>query len=447
MKNLKYIILILTVLIIILILSLLLIRHTNTAEELDKQQAEYLDALNNPGYSIVGLKPKMTQLDNVFFSINACIQKIISYMKSNNNVAIYSIMNKEYIENNSITEENVKDKLGIKDITKCKAKKVYELVGVNYGSYYIEGITADSNIYFNINWDTENASFDFKIISKEEFEGYINTTIEEESVKNTEKSIEKNQYNSIPYKYFTEEDVVEAYFYDYIDNTMNFRIEAYNSLEENYRNKRFGSLENFIGYVENNSRIKDIYTSKNTDISDYSNYMEYLVSRKDVGMEKYEIEKKDGYKQYTCIDSYGNYYIFKATAPMQYTLILDTYTVDIPEFVNKYNKSNDQEKALLNLNKFMLAMNDKDYKYVYSILADSFKAKNFPTYQSFETYAKQTFFEQNKFEYKKFGNEAGTYYTYEVGISDASGTASNTITKTFIMLLGEGTDFQLSFNI
>ncbi len=132
---------------------------------------------------------------------------------------------------------------------------------------------------------------------------------------------------------------------------------------------------------------------------------------------------------------------------MEYKLILDTYTVDIPEFTEKYKKAKDQEKVILNLNKFMLAINDGDYNYAYNLLADNFKNTNFPDYKNFETYIKSNLFANNKFEYIEFGDQAGTYYTYKVNITDASGKSNSTITKSFIMLLENGTDFKLSFNI
>ena len=99
---------------------------------------------------------------------------------------------------------------------------------------------------------------------------------------------------------------------------------------------------------------------------------------------------------------------------------------------------------ILNINKFRQAINDKNYKYAYSILADSFKANNFVTQDTFENYVKSNFFENNEFEYVEFGNEANTYYTYKVNIKDKSG---NNITKTFIVLLEDGTNFKLSFNV
>ena len=151
--------------------------------------------------------------------------------------------------------------------------------------------------------------------------------------------------------------------------------------------------------------------------------------------------------QILCVDRNNKSYIFKVTTPMKYSLILDTYTIDIQEFTTKYSETNDKGKVILNINKFMLALNDKDYKYAYSILASSFKKNNFPTLESFEKYAKTNFFEQNKFDYIEFGDESGTYYTYKVNITDGTGKNNKLITKTFIMKLDEGTKFETSFNV
>lgn len=51
---------------------------------------------------------------------------------------------------------------------------------------------------------------------------------------------------------------------------------------------------------------------------------------------------------------------------MNFTVILDTYTIDLPEFTEKYTKASDEEKVLLNIQKGFTAINDKDYRYVYN---------------------------------------------------------------------------------
>ena len=181
-------------------------------------------------------------------------------------------------------------------------------------------------------------------------------------------------------------------------------------------------------------------------MDDYDNQYEYIEAQSSIKVSKYDVNKEDDYTQYVCIDSFENNYIFKATSAMKYTVILDTYTIDIPEFTEKYAKANTQEKVILNLNKFMLSLNNKDYKYAYSILANSFKQANFPSLEEFENYAKQTFFDHNAFEYVSYDSNGDTYYTYAVTISDSTGQSIDTVTKTFIIQLNEGTDFVLSFN-
>ena len=51
----------------------------------------------------------------------------------------------------------------------------------------------------------------------------------------------------------------------------------------------------------------------------------------------------------------------------------------------------------------------------------------------------------NKIDYGKFEEKSGVYI-YEVNITDATEIEENTIEKSFIVQLNEGTDFAISFN-
>ena len=48
-----------------------------------------------------------------------------------------------------------------------------------------------------------------------------------------------------------------------------------------------------------------------------------------------------------------------------YEVVLDTYTIDLPEFLEKYNKNSDEIKCGMNIQKLFDAINDEDYSYVY----------------------------------------------------------------------------------
>ena len=115
------------------------------------------------------------------------------------------------------------------------------------------------------------------------------------------KNYEVNEY--IP-TYVTDEDMAKIYLNDYIHNMYFDTNVAYNLLDEEYRNKKFGSFENYQNYV-------------------YSlNYSTYE-------MERYYKTSKDGYLIFGVYDKNGNFFAFKTKGVMQYTVYLDDYTVEI----------------------------------------------------------------------------------------------------------------------
>ena len=138
----------------------------------------------------------------------------------------------------------------------------------------------------------------------------------------------------------------------------------------------------------------------------------------------------------------GGYWIIKENAPRDYTIMLDTYTIDLPDFLEKYNSNEEEIKIGLNIQKIFDAINDKDYKYVYKKLDNVFKQNNFPTEESFATYAEKIFTGQSLTHDKC--KKSGEIYIYDVSIKQEN---NNILNKTFIMKLLEGTDFVFSFNI
>ena len=56
-----------------------------------------------------------------------------------------------------------------------------------------------------------------------------------------------------------------------------------------------------------------------------------------------------------------------------YSVILDTYTVDLKDFTDKYNSADVSTKVGMNVEKVIEAINDKDYRYVYNKLDETFR--------------------------------------------------------------------------
>lgn len=215
------------------------------------------------------------------------------------------------------------------------------------------------------------------------------------------------------------DDLLKMYFNKYKNSILENPEDAFNMLDKEYREKRFGNIEKFKEYITKNYNL-----IVGTELSSYiaDNY--------------------DNYTQYVCKDNKGNYYIFRETAVMEYSMLLDTYTIDLPEFAQKYYSATQQQKVALNIEKFIQAINEENYYYAYNCLADSYKNNNFTTQEEFEIYAKEVFYGSD-IEYKVFNTE-GEVYTYSVVLTNRN-TQEQT-NKTFIMQLGERTEFVMSFN-
>lgn len=232
----------------------------------------------------------------------------------------------------------------------------------------------------------------------------------------------ENEYNKLTIQAVTEDSLLSNYLEDFKYNALHHLDDSYNSLNEEYRSKKFGSIENYEKYIKNRYDILN-----------------------NIKLNKYKINKYDNYEQYICLDQYENYYIFNKLPDMSYSVILDTYTIDLPQFLEKYNKANDGEKTGLNIDKFIEAINQKDYEYAFNVLDSSFKENNdMSNINEFEEYVKHHFFEKNGVGHISAEKEEN-YIIYKAKIIDKSlNEESKNIT--FVMKLLENTDFVMSFS-
>lgn len=117
------------------------------------------------------------------------------------------------------------------------------------------------------------------------------------------------KYNSNQYMpvMVTEEDIIKIYFNEYKNNILFNKEVAFKSLNKDYREKRFGTYDKYVDYLNNN-------------MGD-STYSAYVV--------KYNVNSIGGKKVYGCEDSSGYKYIFKENSIMNYEVYLDDYTVEV----------------------------------------------------------------------------------------------------------------------
>ena len=303
----------------------------------------------------------------------------------------------------------------------CFVKEIYRLNKDEIEEYFVYAIQNNENKYFVAYLDQENNTYMLEEISNTEYEDVKNEKINNKFLQ--VKTIEDNGSNEYSIELMSDVKIANMYF-DIIKNILNSEPEVlYDILDTDYQQKRFGSTENFMEYVDNNKN-----KFANMQISKYAKYT-------------YE-----GYMQYVCLDTNGEYYIINEdTTTGDYKILLDTYTIDQPEFIENYDSASDVEKAGYNIDKFMTAINTKDYNYAYNHLAQSFKQNNFTTLESFINYVQNNFYSKNNYEIKN-GTKEGDYYVYTVNITDAEQDTSKLVQKNFIVNIKDNREFELSFN-
>ena len=129
----------------------------------------------------------------------------------------------------------------------------------------------------------------------------------ENNVQIEEVKIEKYDANSVIPIRMTEKDIVKKYLNDY-KNNMVFNIEdAYNMLNEDYRNEKFGSIDKYQEYVD------ELMT-----LSTYS-----------MEVDSYNVKYGNGYKLFRIYDENNTEFIIKEKSIMNFEVYLDDATVNI----------------------------------------------------------------------------------------------------------------------
>ena len=445
MKNVKWIILALLIILIIFIILLMMALNiqqegnTNT----DNKNTQGTDSVNNveatiqkttDGSKFYTVEQSINQYldvkntaNSVYYGYNENNEYVQIITNEEINQYIYELLSDEYIKQNNITLDNINDFVQTDNQnTIFLVLDMYELSEPNEQVYAVYGIeyTLDNQYirdgYYKVYLDTINKTFAIEPLNLQS--GADLSQIE--LVNNDNITIEKTNFNQYITETVNDEYISKKYINSYKVLSLARPDIMYEMLDYEYRNAKFGSLEAFQSYIE----------SKETEIST-------------IKLQQYQVtNEEEGYKQYVCIDQNEKYYIFRATGIMDYTVILDTYTIDLPEFIEKYNNGTDDEKVALNLQKIFSAINSKDYQYVYNKLDSTFKQNNFPTLADFETYAENTFYDNNSLGYTNY-QTSGNLHIYELKITDKSNATSQAITKNFIMQLLDGTDFVMSFSV
>lgn len=440
-------ILILVVLIILVIILFMIVKIKNKKEDYGEQIE--IDVEGDVDTTRVSTL-KTVDNESKFLAIKECVQKYFAYYtdiyneeeyslgeiieeESSEEIAtteaLYNLLDKDYIEYKKITRENIPQKFAKLTNVKVDINEMYVSQSDTTESAYFVGGRIREISSGNIS----NFILMLKVNeTKKVFSVLLGDYIKEKygSIENGkdiniewDKKIEENKYNKYDFRIVNDESYCQELISKYKEEILYDREVAYAHLDDEYKKIKFKSLSEFEEYAKKN-------TYKNVILK----------------LSKYKKNEYSDYTEYICVDQKDNYYIFHETSPFNYTMILDNYTIDLPEFVEKYNVASDGEKVGYNIQKLVDSINDGDYKYMYNKLNKTFKNNNYKTQAEFESFIKQNLYESNNVISGTY-ETSGDNYIYSLRISDKTGKQTGSKNMQIIMKLKEGTDFEVSFNM
>ncbi len=366
---------------------------------------------------------------NTFFTVSSCVDKYLVAVYSEEVQTIYDLLSREYISKNKIKIDNLLNKIDNYDEMQIfSADTIYEVNNTeNISTYYVEGTirddifgeqnTKETNFYIAVQLDKVNRTY--AIIPNEK------APLKNEMPEMQIERIEQKGRNTYTSAYTSESQMASIYLTNYKKLLKNDLNEAYNKLQEEYKQKRFPTQRIFEQYV--NSKQDYISELRVKSLSVYT--------------------EESGTIIYSVKDQYGDRYIFKETAVMEYTVELDDYTLENEAFKVQYEKVNNRDKGLLNADKFFEMINMQDYEAAYNLLDESFKINNFNTQIDFEKYIKSNVFLFNKVNYEEYNNQISGLHSYKVILTDATEESEKQVSINIVMKLLEGTNFVMSFSI
>lgn len=320
-------------------------------------------------------------------------------------------------------------------------------IKTNIDVLWVEVVRKDTATAGHIIVVTDSMNNTYQVINEETIaqKGYNKDNINEFEI--TE--IQKDGNNSFGYKNINDEEYAKALLNDYIEKALYSPQLGYNLLDEDYRKIKFGTVDEYTKFINSKKEELMLYDSKNVkqpgDFSSYEEWMSYFQKVKLLELSKYEIENYNGNTSYIVIDTYDNYYVFQTSSTMNYTVILDSYTVDTEKYLDEYKKADDQEKVEININKVMDAINNDDYKYVYEKLDENFSKNNFSHLSDFEAKMKNNFFRKNDVEFDDYNESGEGTHEYSLTITDSTKTDKRNLEVKAIVVLKSDTDYTIKF--
>ena len=434
--NKKHIIILIIISIIIILLTgsiLFLLKKSNNNDSIP----EISDVGEDIDYSSTNEKIVTDKIE--YYTVRNCINNYLNALNKESSIYyfgneynkdaqienVYSLLSSKFISQQNITQSNlfsIIKTIDEEEIFIPLEMKVLEKENINQYVVYGEIQTLNnkfiSKSFIIVNLDMKNKTYSIEPV----IDNY--NSIDDITLNNENIAINKNDYNMYKNQNITNEYVTNEYFVLLKRLMLSDPDMAYTLMKEEYKNSRFGNINEFRNYINNNRQEILKIDMKQYLVNNYENYIEYVAK-----------------------DQFGNLYIFDENEDKSIDIKFDTYTLKSEVFTNKYIKSTDEEKVQMNIDKFIQMINRHDYRTSYNCIADSFKNNYFKTQEEFQNYLENNFYSYNKFEFKSCEKKAADIYVCKVQLTDYMNENSEIKEINVIMQLGDNLDFKMSFGM
>ena len=346
-------------------------------------------------------------------------ERIISEEEFKEN--IYYLLSDSFIKRNNINMKNLNNYVEFyEEQLVCVPLRIKVLDNKIIKSFVVEALIENLDFKYKgirnyiVNVDFNNYTFSVEPTNKKFSE--INDV---SSIEKIEKN-EKNEYRVVKINI---ENITKEYMNLYKRILLAKPELAYEYLNKEYRDLRFGKFENFNNYIKNNyEELKRISVE------------EYLVNNVDDGIE------------YFVKDKFGRIIVFEEKKVLEYTVCLDEYTIKTDKFKKTYNESKEDIKVKLNIEKWIKMLNNRDYINAYNVMNKTFRENKFKTEKNFEDVMRKVLPLHYKVLSGDFSYENGTY-VQKIMLEDIEGKKDKEIKLSIIMELKDNYEFEMSFNL
>ena len=430
--NKKHIIILIVISIIIILLTgsiLFLLKKSNNNDFIP----EISDVGEDIDYSSTNEKIVTDKIE--YYTVRNCINNYLNALNKESSIYyfgneynkdaqienVYSLLSSKFIKQQNITQSNlfsIIKTIDEEEIFIPLEMKVLEKENIIYGEIQTLSNKFISKSFIIVNLDMKNKTYSIEPV--------INNynSIDDITLNNENIAINKNDYNMYQNQNITNEYVTNEYFVLLKRLMLSDPDTAYTLMKEEYKNSRFGNINEFRNYINNNRQEILKIDMKQYLVNNYENYIEYVAK-----------------------DQFGNLYIFDENEDKSIDIKFDTYTLKSEVFTNKYIKSTDEEKVQMNIDKFIQMINRHDYRTSYNCIADSFKNNYFKTQEEFQNYIENNFYIYNKFAFKSCEKKAADIYVCKVQLTDYMNENSEIKEINVIMQLGDNLEFKMSFGM